>query len=99
MTTKGQELCVNWKDGSSNWVALKDLKESYPIELAQYSINNNIDHHPAFAWWVPYVEKKKKIIISKIKSKYWQRTQKYGIRIPKSVKEANELDKINGNTY
>ena len=24
-TTKGWELCVQWKDGSSHWVTLKDL--------------------------------------------------------------------------
>ena len=41
--------------------------------------------------------KKKNRIISKIKSKYWQRTHKYGIRIPKSVKEAIKLDNENGN--
>ena len=99
LTTRGWELCVNWKDGSSNWVALKDLKDSYPIELAEYSINNKIDNEPAFAWWVPYVKKKSKTMISKIKSKYWQRTHKYGIRIPKTVEEAYELDKKNGNTF
>ena len=37
-------------------------------------------------------------IISKIKSKYWQCTHKYGIFIPKSVEEAYEEDKRNGNT-
>ena len=30
--------------------------------------------------------------MSKIKSKYWQKTHKYGIRIPKSVDEAYEID-------
>ena len=98
LTTRGWELCVIWKDGSTNWVSLKDLKDSYPIELAQYSINNKIDDEPAFAWWVPYVKKKKEIIISKIKSKYWQRTHKYGIKMPKSAKEAYALDKENGDT-
>ena len=34
----------------------------------------------------------------KIKSKYIQRTHKYGIRGPKSVKEAQEVDKQNCNT-
>ena len=28
LTTRGWELCVIWKDGSTDWVALKDLKES-----------------------------------------------------------------------
>ena len=42
--------------------------------------------------------KKRDRIISKTASKYWQKTHKYGIRIPKSVKEALQLDKENGDT-
>lgn len=99
MTTKGWEICVQWKDGSSTWVELKDLKNSYPVELAQYAINNKLVDEPAFAWWVPYTMKKAKLIISKIKSKYWERTHKYGIRVPKSVDEALEIDKQEGNNY
>ena len=41
--------------------------------------------------------KKRERILSKIKSKYWQRTHKYGIRIPKTVREALEIEKANGN--
>jgi hypothetical protein len=33
-----------------------------------------------------------------VKSKYWQQTQKYGIKIPKSVKHALELDQKNGDS-
>ena len=43
------------------------------------------------------MEKKRRTIISKLKSKYWQRTHKYGIRIQNSVKEAYEFDKENCN--
>ena len=89
---------MEWKDGSSDWVSLKDLKNTYPIELAEYAISNRIQDEPAFAWWVPYTLKKRVSIIQKIKSKYWQRSHKYGIRIPKSVGEAHEIDKSNGNT-
>ncbi len=97
-TTKGWQLHVRWKDGSSNWVALKDLKDSYPVQLAEYAAANDIQREPAFAWWVPYTLKKRKAIISKVKSKYWERTHKYGIRIPKNIKEAREIDAENGNT-
>jgi hypothetical protein len=44
------------------------------------------------------VLKKRQQIIAKVKSKYWTRTHKFGIRIPKSIKEARELDRQNGNT-
>ena len=33
-----------------------------------------------------------------MKSMYWQTTHRYGIRLPKSIKEAKELDQKNGNT-
>ena len=41
--------------------------------------------------------KKRRQIISEIKSKYCDRTHKYGVRVPKSVKEAYAIDKENGN--
>lgn len=97
-TTKGWEVLISWKDGSTTWNALKDVKDSFPVQLAEYAVDQKIDNEPAFAWWVPYVIKKKARIISKIKSKYWSKTHKYGVRIPKSVKEAIELDNENGNT-
>ncbi len=98
MTTRGWEQLVEWKDGSTDWVALKDLKESYPVDLAVYTTNQEIQDKPAFAWWVPQVLKKQKRILRKVKSKYWLRTHKYGIRRPKNVQEAMEIDKENGNT-
>jgi hypothetical protein len=98
-TTKGWDLLVSWKDGSENWVALKDLKASYPVQLAQYATDNKIADEPAFAWWVPHVLNKKVAIIKKIKSKYWEKSHKYGIRIPKSIEECKMLDAENQNTY
>ena len=41
---------------------------------------NKIEDEPAFAWWVPYVLKKRERIISKAKSKYWRTSHKYGVR-------------------
>ena len=49
-TTKGWELFVQWKDGSGNWVSLKDLKDSYPLELAKYATQMGIDKEPSFIW-------------------------------------------------
>jgi hypothetical protein len=33
-TTKGWHLCVEWKDGTTSWERLSDLKESNPVEVA-----------------------------------------------------------------
>ena len=97
-TTKGWEVCIQWKDGSSTWNQVKDVKESYPVQLAEYAVQNKIGNEPAFAWWIKYVLKKRDRIISKTASKYWQKTHKYGVRIPKTVKDAIAIDKENGDT-
>ena len=95
-TTIGWEILVQWKDQSTSWISLKDMKDSFPVQLAEYSVRAR--QEPAFAWWVSFVLKKRNRIIAKVKSKYWVRTHKFGIRVPKSVAEAKRLDKANGNT-
>ena len=35
-TTRGWDLLVEWKDGSTIWITLKYLKASNPVELAGY---------------------------------------------------------------
>ena len=95
-TTKGWEVLIEWKDGSTNWVSLKDIKESYPVEVAKFVLATRISMEPTFAWWVPFVLKKRNRILAKVKSKYWLRTHKFGICIPKSVEEAKKIHEQNG---
>ena len=97
-TTKGWEILIQWKDGSTSWETLKDVKASYPVQLAEYAQLTKIEHEPAFAWWLPHVLKKRNRIISKTKTKYWTRTHKFGLKLPKSVKEALAIDRENGDT-
>ena len=52
MTTRGWKLLVSWKDGSEDWMPLAELKSSYPVQVAEYTIANGITEEPAFAWWV-----------------------------------------------
>jgi len=90
---------VEWMDGSSYWVPLKDLKASNPVELAEYAIANNIAHEPAFKWWVKATLRTKDRIIGKVKSRYWRTTHKFGIRLPKTVEEAYEIDRQTGTDF
>ena len=55
ITSRGWLMLVLWRDGSMSWVKLKDLKDSNPIELAEYAVANRIDEEPAFKWWVPHI--------------------------------------------
>ena len=34
------------------------MKESYPVQLAEYAVQNRISLEPAFVWWAPYALKK-----------------------------------------
>jgi hypothetical protein len=97
-TTKGYEILVQWKDGSTTWVAMKDMKNSYPVQLAEYATQRRIAGEPAFAWWIKHVLEKRNRIIGKLKAKYWLRTHKFGVKIPKSVEEAKRFDEENGDT-
>jgi hypothetical protein len=97
--TQGWKLLVEWKEGGSDWIPLKELKESYPVEVAEYTRANKILDEPAFAWWVNEVTKRRNRIIAKVKSCYWKRTHKFGIELPHSVKEAFEIDRRNGNNF
>ena len=51
-TTAGWELMVTWKDWSSDWIKLKDIKDSYPVQVAEYAVTNTIAHEPALSWAV-----------------------------------------------
>ena len=90
---------VRWEDGSESWIPLKDLKESHPVELAEYAKARHIDGEPAFAWWVPYTMRKRDIILSAVKSRLRKTTHKYGIEIPTSIAHAERIDTKNGNTF
>ena len=92
-TTRGLSLCIPWKDGSTSWEPLKDLKESNPLGVAEYVVMNGIQNKPTFAWWVPFALKQTDHIIKTVKSRYQRKWQKYGIEVPKTVQRALEIDK------
>jgi hypothetical protein len=91
-------LCVEWKDGTTSWERLADLKESNPVEVDEYETGKNLDDAPASVWWFPYVLKKRSIIIATVTKRYHKQTHKYGIEFPKSWDECVRLDKENDNT-
>jgi hypothetical protein len=98
-TTKGWQLLVSWKDGTTDWVPLKELKASNPIELVEYAAANEMSEEPAFAWWVKDVPWKQNQIVAKIKSRYWKMTHKFGLKLPHSVQEALQIDEETGTDF
>ena len=48
-TTRGWLINVEMADDSTHWVNLSDVKESNPIEMAEYTVSNEIDKEPVFS--------------------------------------------------
>jgi hypothetical protein len=71
-TAVGRKLLVPWNHGLHEWIALKILKESNPVQVAGYAIARDIADEPAFAWWVPYTLRKPNMIILAVNSRLWK---------------------------
>ena len=76
---------------------MKELKELYPIKVAEFAIARGVDGMPPFAWWVNFTLKKIDSIIASVRSRIAKTTHKYGIEIPNSWKHAQEINTKNGN--
>ena len=98
-TTLGWWFLVRWKDETESWVKLAELKDSYPVEVAEFVKARNLVSEPAFAWWVPNTIRRRNAILSAVKAQFMKQTHKYGIEIPRDVAHAKELDHINSNTF
>ena len=46
----GMKIPVQWTNGSRQWIDLKILKESNPVQVAEYAMACNIGDEPVFAW-------------------------------------------------
>jgi len=58
-TTRGWDICIEWRDGLTSWLPLKDIKDTNPLELVQYTLANGIAKEPDFKWWVQEILKRK----------------------------------------
>ncbi len=102
-TIVGWKFLVKWTNGGCQWIPLKILKESNPVQVAEYVVARNIADEPAFAWWIHYVLWKRDVIVSKFNARVRQTMHKYGIEMQapgkNTIANAIELDRQNGNTF
>jgi hypothetical protein len=98
-TTQGWKFLVEWSNGLRQWINLKLLKESNPVQVGEYATFRNIAEEPAFAWWVSYVLRKRDAIVRAVNSCIHLISQKYGIELPNSVKHTIDIDCKNKNTF
>ena len=75
------------------------MKESYPVELAEYARARGISNEPAFTWLVPHTLRKRDVILANLSTRIRKTTHKYGVEIPRDVKHAEEIDRANSNHF
>jgi hypothetical protein len=97
-TTRGWSLLASWKDRSSDWMSLKDLKDCYPIQIAKYVMANKIANEAPFNLWVHPVVRKRNRIVAKIK-RFWRTTNKFCVSLPKTVAEALAINNQTGTDF
>ena len=76
-------------------VPLKLLKESNPVETAEYAVSRKLDREPAFVWQVPNTLCKRDRIIVMIDSRVQKSTDKYGLEVPSSAEDTIQMGKKN----
>jgi hypothetical protein len=79
------------------------MKDTYPLQTAEYAKANKIQDEPAFAWWVAHAQRIGQRIVAKVAryaktAKYWSHTHKYGIEVPSLLKKLWKLMHLQGLT-
>ena len=77
------------------------MKAWYPVETSEYTVAQGINDESDYNWWVVNVLRKRYHTISDVKqsnTKYTKRTHKFGIEVTKTIAEAIDLGKRNGDT-
>ncbi|KAL7475898.1 LOW QUALITY PROTEIN: hypothetical protein ACHAW6_001791 [Cyclotella cf. meneghiniana] len=99
-STRGWELCCEWKDDSTSWQKLPQRVSL--LQVAEFALATGIANEPAFNWWVTWVLKKRDRIINLVKcrsTRYHKQMHKFGIELPKTVHEAYTIDKATGTPF
>ena len=63
MSTASWENCHKQNDCSTSLEKLSKLKESHPVQVAEYAVAQSIECELAFNLWVRYILKKRDRII------------------------------------
>ena len=94
---------ILWEDSSETWEPLSDVIAADPVTLAVYAKENDLLDTPGWKKLKRYARRAKKLLrmvkANKRAQRYNAITYKFGVRVPRNVKEAIQLDEENGNTY
>lgn len=79
------------------WIPFEFIKQSHPIQVAEFIVARGIDEFPQFSLWVKHILKKHNEIIAATKIRIARRIYKYDVEVPTNLKHAYKIDRKNGN--
>ena len=74
-----RKILLEWKDGPLDWITQKEIKYSSPVKIPENIVVNAISDEAAFIWCIKETLHHRYRIISKVKSKYYRTSHKFGI--------------------
>ena len=94
---------VLWTDGSITWEPLSVMMKSDPVTLAQFAKEHDMLDKPGWKN-LKKIARRAKVLqrmvnANKRAQRYNTVVYKFGVRLPRNVQEAYDLDAKNGNTY
>jgi len=101
---KGIEVLVTWVGYEvPTWEPMEAIKKDDPVTLAKYAEEHDLLEKTAWKWAARYVKRKTCFArmfrqMMKSKRKAQNVNDQFGIRVPRTLREAYELDKLNGDT-
>jgi hypothetical protein len=95
-------VLVRWSDGSSTFEPLSIIAADDPVTCARYAQRAGLLDMPGWKRFQRLAKRDKKMLRmenqAKLRSKRSAPIYKYGFRVPRTVKEALEIDKAQNNT-
>ena len=97
------DILIKWEGyDEPTWEPMEILKQDDPVTIAKYAEDNGLLDIPGWKWAKLYRERRRKLYLSKTRKTKGptKRRVKYqfGERVPRTLKEAYEIDEINKNT-
>ena len=96
-------VMVEWEDGSTTYEPLTTIAADDPVTVALYAKEKGLLDSPGWKRFKRIANREQKLIrmVKQAQLKSIRRAirYKYGYQIPRTAKEAYELDKKNGNTF
>ena len=78
---------VLWRDGTESSTPLKYLKQSNPVEVAEFEKDRDLESELALYLWIPHVPRKRDVITSNVASRSRKTTHNHGVEMPNECYE------------